>query len=204
VAQQHNELRRAGEISRVGATDADGAVERFGETLTPVLDIWRQPEWDFLRDEFDWGFTLTQAAIAAEFGAVGVVNPTGGNKIIVVERCTFEAVTAAEGYQAGTATAAVILATLASSQSLLPRDTRWPQAASGLVAFGSDAAIGSIITSSFEKRNQAAVNISNPLTCPPVILQPGFGFVVVGTTVNQVIIVNMYGRERTTYPAERG
>lgn len=29
----------------------EGGVERYGETLTPVLDVWSLPEWRYLRNE---------------------------------------------------------------------------------------------------------------------------------------------------------
>jgi len=209
VGQSHNGLERAGALTSalkdaLGATDAEGGLERFGETMTPVIDLWRQPEWALLRDELPWAFTLTQPAVAAEFSAVGIVNPVGSRKLLVVDMLCYRSL-ATQGINSGWATSAVILSTLASSQAVLTRDLRAnPQVAAALVAFGSDAAIGSIITQTLEADSVAAAAANQLGHVTPVILPPGFGFAAVGTTVNSNIVVTMAGRERPVFPAELG
>ncbi|MGH8566961.1 MAG: hypothetical protein ACREXU_02840 [Gammaproteobacteria bacterium] len=56
MAQLHNELHRAGRIQEafkliLGVEESDSGVERFSETLQPILDIWSRPEWAALRGE---------------------------------------------------------------------------------------------------------------------------------------------------------
>lgn len=208
MGQIHNELRRA-DVSRavkdaLGVTDEDSGVERFGETITPVIDLWRQPEWYNLRDELLWAFTITQAAVAGEFSAGGIINPAGSKKLLVIELADGRA-TGATSVSAGWATSAVMLATLASAQAVLTRDLRAnPQVAAALVAFGSDVAVGNIITQVIENELFPAGAINTPLRALPVVLPPGFGYAVVGNTVNTGITVNLVGRERAVFPAELG
>lgn len=131
MGQQHNELRR-GEVSRalknaLGDT-RQGGLERYGETLTPAIDLWGRPEWAFLRDEHLWGFSQTVAAVVGEQGGVAVVNPAGSNRIVVVEGATGQSVVANIALQLALTTEAVITATYAlfagGGLAMPNRDTR--------------------------------------------------------------------------------
>ena len=90
MGQQHNELNRAVEIDHavrviVSETDSESKVERFSETLTPILDIWSRPEWAFLRNEvlFSVG-PQTSAAVAAQSSFVQLFNPVTSTRIVLV------------------------------------------------------------------------------------------------------------------------
>lgn len=73
--------RAIGEKS--GAQDFSG-IERFGETLTPTMDLWALPEWALLRGEILFGRSVFNAANPATFQSVEVVNPAGSNVLAVL------------------------------------------------------------------------------------------------------------------------
>ena len=90
MSRLHNALTR-GAISdalkrAVGDTRSQGGVERYSETLEPVLDLWSRPEWAILRDEILWGGASTQAAVAGELSFVAVINPLGSGMLTVSPR----------------------------------------------------------------------------------------------------------------------
>lgn len=69
MGQGHNELRR-GEFSRaikalVGDSDSESGLERFGETLQPIIDLWNLPEMHLLRGERLFGCVATTAVAPA-------------------------------------------------------------------------------------------------------------------------------------------
>jgi hypothetical protein len=72
MARGHNELHGAGAIQRalvesVGSAGYDVAVERLGETLTPIIDLWSQPEWRLSKQEYLGSARLFTAAGGAGF-----------------------------------------------------------------------------------------------------------------------------------------
>jgi len=79
VGQLHNEFR-AGSLQRaiteaLGVAGHDVAIERVGETLTPVFDVWSQPEWALGRQEFLCMARLITAAGGAGFRTrIGIRN----------------------------------------------------------------------------------------------------------------------------------
>lgn len=93
MAVLHNQLNRVTELLRgfrraVGLVDADQeGVSRLGETLTPVLDIWSLPEHAILREELlGWGQAAAAAGGAGTRSQIQLRNPTGSNRIAVLER----------------------------------------------------------------------------------------------------------------------
>jgi hypothetical protein len=202
MAKVHNQISRGDVTNAVqralGITKPDTAgVERYGETLGPVLDIWRQPEWAFLRGERLQGFSASVGAIAAEFGYAALVNPAGSNVIVVVE-----AVMAfgTAFYQVELAQEATWAATLAA---ILPggifRDTRWfPGALGGSARIRTGTDPSSVLgTSIDQQRNLPAINL-------PVVLGPGWGLAVAADVVNVVLPYVFGWRERKAYPGELG
>lgn len=77
MGQIHNELRK-GTLSRalkslVGDDQAEGGLERYGETLTPTIDLWSptQSEWALPRGERRFGVRgTTPIAPAGQFAAL--------------------------------------------------------------------------------------------------------------------------------------
>jgi len=200
----HNELRRgpwSKAIKNALGDTREGGVERYGETLQPVQDIWSQPEWAFLRDELLWCVNFSQAAVVGEFGAVGVVNPAGSNRLLIVERASYRSAVAAIEVNTGSNTEAAINLTLASVQSLFQRDLR-NNPGQGRVVFGSDVATGSIVSPFLERGFSSITEMHSFTDSVPFVLPPGFGFVVFGNVVNTQILVNLSGRERAALPGE--
>lgn len=54
----------------------EGKLERFGETLTPIIDLWGQPEWQLLRGEIPYARVVFPPAVAARFSSAEFVNAT--------------------------------------------------------------------------------------------------------------------------------
>jgi len=198
VGQLHNELRRGPLSNALSAAVGDtrgGGLERYGETLDPVIDLWEKPEWAFLRGENLCGFVRSQAAVAAEFGVVGLANPAGSDMIVVAEF--------AEGRGAAfdleMSSDDALIATAAVATGGVSRDRRNPAPnflSRALLRTGSDAAsIGQPID---EKSD------SEPMKNLPVILPPGQALILRALTVN-VAVVTIWGwRERTAFPGELG
>jgi hypothetical protein len=207
VGTLHNELRRAGQFQRgfllaLGITDSDSGVERLGETLTPIIDLWSRPEWHFVRDERITGFTLVSIAVAAEFTGQAIVNPAGSNRLVVVELAAYRAELAFDvALQVVTEAQATVTYTVANS--LRPLDTRWP-GVSGVITLrdGSDAAAtlgGTNIDFTFPPSTlgRQFVNL-------PVVLSPGFGLAMIGQTVNTAFRGIWRIRDRLALPGELG
>lgn len=85
----HNALSRgtlASALSRaVGDSEGTGGLERYGETLTPTLNLWALPEWAYLRHERIAAAQATAGAVAGESGVVSLLNPVGSGNLVVVE-----------------------------------------------------------------------------------------------------------------------
>jgi hypothetical protein len=99
MAGIHNELKRATDLLRgfrraVGIVDA-GGVERLGETLTPVLDVWARPECSILRGEEMWAGSITAGPVAGQYSCAALSPPTSGNRIIIVDAYIIRAATSA-------------------------------------------------------------------------------------------------------------
>lgn len=91
----HNALDRATDLIRgyrraLGIVGPDGGVERFGETLTPVIDLWDNPRWIALMGDNPQFGTLTVAANAGNRSMVQLMpSPTSKTIVIVHEiRCS--------------------------------------------------------------------------------------------------------------------
>lgn len=209
MGQQHNELRRgalsAAFTRAVGDMRGSGGIERYGETLTPVLDLWSLPEWLFLRGERGYAFPVVGPAVAAEFGAAAVVNPAGSGFLLVVEKLTVDA-----GAFAGSSvlnvevnTEAIIAATLGTVSGFNVLDTRWFAATgtfgAGVARVGSDPGV---IGLPLESARVPAGNMPESKVALPYTLHPGFGLVARFGTVNTAFLANFRVRERRAFPSE--
>lgn len=79
---QHNQLRQFTELVNayaraLGEREIPWGMERGGETLTPVIDLWSRPEWAYLRGENKFWAQATAGAIAAERSILALRNPVG-------------------------------------------------------------------------------------------------------------------------------
>jgi len=181
-------------------------LERYGETLSPIIDLWQQPDWAYLRGEILAGFDRSQAAVAGEFGAVALVNPTGSGKIYIVDQIAAW-VSVQAFFAVDLALEGVIAATLGVVSLGVSLDTRWrdrvtgAERTTGLVYAGSDA-VG--IAGQVERFTTPAGggNYGRASTSLPMVLQPGWGVAVVGGTANALIEVSMRYRERNAFPGE--
>src|SRR5438132_10615506 len=204
MGQQHNELNRAVEIDHavrviVSETDSESKVERFSETLTPILDIWSRPEWAFLRNEvlFSVG-PQTSAAVAAQSSFVQLFNPVTSTRIVVITGAAFKATVLSTDVNLGV-TAIVRGASFDGAVALDSRYNegglwvgREPLSASfGALAppFGTDLLVGQdscLVAGQWQPfRN-----------FPTIILSPGFGCNISNATLNSVIAVTFSGYGR--------
>jgi hypothetical protein len=215
--QVHNAIKyatgdlNAFQLASGVARDATG-VERFGETLTPVMDIYstvgRRAEFDIHRNVFDWAQNATQAAIAAEQGFIGVGLPapvgTSTLQILVVEGCTVMG--AAGTYNMLHSTRAIVAATGTLIGTLLNRDQRWANAAFVNKQWppvegwtGTDPAF---LGTFFEQVVVPAAVVAVPFSSGPWIVKPGGALLVQHSTVNVAVTVNMWGFVRPALPGE--
>lgn len=86
----HNSIKYGGDLLRaysraVGMAEDETGVERLGETLTPVIDLWDKPEFRLLRGERPFWHQQTAAAVAAERSILVLRNPAGSRLLAVVE-----------------------------------------------------------------------------------------------------------------------
>lgn len=213
MGQQHNELRN-GVFSRaltkaVGDT-RHGGVERYGETLQPVIDLWSRPEFEKLRGEHLVAFRTFQSAVALEFGGIALTNPIGSGAILTIEAVHFRTDTAT-GASALLETGPTTLISGTYLISAVPgarRDRRFEPGAFGLPG----AAVllqGSDLTNTFgiqheQNANQGANVPATEFMTPPFVIKPGDGIWVIEQTVNQTLHVTWKYRERTAFPGELG
>lgn len=204
MADIHNALRR-GRLSKalsqvVGDTRSDGGLERYGETLQGIIDLWGEPEWAFSRQEKLWTFHLSAIAVVAEGSIVALTNPVGSGLLVVVEKITACNGTAAGQVIIGMADRAALAATLTASTQTFTRDQRAPVQTPPEAWSGSDPTVpfGGI---TYDMVISAAANQREPFISPPYIIVPGRGLLVQGNGLNQGIITTWVGRTRI---AERG
>lgn len=207
MGQLHNELRR-GKLSdaltrAVGASKGAPGIERFGETLTPVIDLWRitEPSWAWLRREALVARFATAAAVAGEFSAVALVNPVGSGLIVQVERAWAHG--SIQTFAIGQFTAAGVTATLASGGPGVLRDRRNPAANFvGVITIFSGSDPGALTQTTEVHASASATERQDfDATCPCVIA-PGHALVVQGQTVNLQVVAGFGWRERAALPGE--
>lgn len=162
----------------VGEAQADfPGVERAGETLTPILDIFSRYEFDVLRGKvrFSRG-NLTSPAVAARYAGFEIVNPAGSGILAEITYLTFSASTHLATPDSG---GSVLANAVANGGIAL--DTRWPRIGEGSVVkiYYGDAAASTV---NFPMAsNMASLITTDAMT---VILQPGWKIISLYQTVN--------------------
>lgn len=215
MGQIHNELRR-GTLSvaltkALGDARGAGGIERYGETLTPVVDLWSLPEWAYLRTEV-LGAQSRIVAAGANNGAIAICNPVGNRSLVVVEDISY-------WVAAATSAVALYLATdsnavLTSSQLCSRRDNR-PALDDGTApltlvtrtllryADGTIAAIPPDWNLELERITALAAMGVASFRSLPIVLAPGRMLVVYDVTAAQGFIANFKFRERSNIDDER-
>lgn len=206
---EHNQLSRgdltAALTRAIGVTKYDTGVSRFGETLTPTIDLWGRPELLWLRNEQQFTILNSQAAVAAEFGFVAVSLPLATGLIAVIET----AKASVAGFaNCGIMARSVLAGTGTQAANAPCRDQRWaPNASSSPFVRSSPVETwvgtdpGGITGGIFDEVAATATTYEN-FTSLPYELKPGGGFVVQANTVNVAIRVVITGRVRKAYPGE--
>lgn len=207
---QHNQLREATALiaslgRAMGERDGDwSGIERAGETLQPIIDLWSLPEWAALRGETLWSVLFSQGKVAAEKGLVAVVNSSTSGCIAVVDGLYVRTTDAAGAFNWFIATEAAVLAQEDAGGGINVRDRRMATLAGGWligqlrVSRGGSAGIAANILGNY------ATSTIYPLVVPlaPVVLRPGEAFCVEHGTVNLDILAGFSGRLRRAVAGE--
>lgn len=209
----HNALKRSpiadGVKRAIGQhRQGEGGLERWGETLQPVVNPWGMPEWAALRGEQLASIRFPQPAVAGEFSIIALGNPAGSNNIVVVE-----AVTVGTGGGVGLTVFlevvpdTTVAATLtAAAFPACSRDRRFKGITGVTRTFiktGSD--VGNTFGAQVEQ--QTALPLATSAMQPfivslPLILRPGDDLCAIGQTVNSQLTVAFGWRERSAFPGE--
>lgn len=176
-------------------------IERAGETLTPVLDLWRNPEWAILRRELHFSsFVNTNTAAAGRFAAVALTNPAASGKIVTVRRVL---TCSSPNWDCGvdSTTGASILANLVT-QEARPLDTRHNAGGvlrpnSALLQHGDVGAVFGL---------QAAFHSEDiqEQPSPWFVIAPGMAWIAIGSTAATDVQLNIWWTERQALSGELG
>lgn len=206
MPELHNQLFRgvwSEALKRaLGITKQPGGLERFGETLTPTINMWERPEWAFLRTEQLWAKGTAQAAVVGEFSGMGIANPAGSAKVVVVERASGVNIVAGASVRLNLSTRAAMAATYGFA-NVIARDTRIPSQLLQIPEFwfGSDAA-GLAPFFGLDQHNCPDTALRPFEVGLPVVLLPGFAIVAEGAAVNQGVTAYFAGYVRNALPTE--
>lgn len=201
MGKLHNELRRGPWSAAVTAALGDtreGGVERFSESLQPIMDIWSRPEWAILRREqliYLHGFA---PAVAGELSCVTFSNPDP-NMILVIERLMINSASQmAVGYDARPPGAAE-----SSNKDFLDHRVRAGAAANRrpVSQVFTDSNVATALTGPFF-RWTGGVAGSNFLPGPWVILGDSLSLIIEHATANTAIVATAFGYERQLLPSE--
>lgn len=207
MSSLHNALRGAKRLlpgikKILGVTDADAGVERFSETLQPVLDPWSQPDFSFPRGETRHARGIVVAAgAAATFAGFTLVNPAGSNRIIVVLTMSLN-VNAATDYELSVDTQGTLDGSFATLLAITSLDLRQriTNAGIGRVAIGNPALfpVGNRINA-----GATAPNIVDYVReAEGVVLAPGFGILLQIADDAAEVRGSVSWRERGALPGE--
>lgn len=201
MSDQHNALHRCTELLQgfkrgLGMDrDADG-VERVGETLTPVWDIWSKPEFARLRGEHLGAASLLVTGIALTRTIHGIRNISTPDDqwIVTVEPGTLYLVAG------GVAYGAISTTDIADNTGFISRDGRRSQAPAMVRLRAENIAIPAGITA-----GQCFVGL-NPYTVlevkQEVILRCGQAMYFYSDTDAITCTLSAYVRSRKLYPGE--
>lgn len=208
--QLHNALKRSpiadGVKKAIGQhKQGEGGLERWSETLQPIVNPWGMPEWAALRAEQLCAVRNLVGGVAAEFGGVALMNPAGSNTLVVVESVMVATSAATIAFFLEIVADTSIAATLTTvTNPSCARDRRF-KGQSGL----SRATFrqGTDLSNTFGAQLEATTMVTN--TAPvsfiaslPVILRPGDDLLLIAQTVNVAFSSNWGWRERQAFPGE--
>ena len=188
MPKPHNAIDRANEMLRglrniVGMSE--GGVERFGETLTPVLDAWRLPEHRVPRGEYPWTIRYPVAAGAGVYSTfeVGAVD----NTWLVMVDAVYPTSIVNLRWHSAPAVGAV------GNEACRSRDSRhgfldFLQMYHGTTASAPNASMMRLVP-----------NIWNPVE---IVLSKQYLLQIRGEAVNTAIDICAVGRVRQVYPGE--
>jgi hypothetical protein len=206
VAPIHNAIAYGTELQRafyalVGLNEAEEGVVRLGETLTPVVDAWREGEWNLLRGE-RLGATFRNApAVASERSGVAIANPAGSKVLVIVDRVRCSAQVADVVVRVETVIDEELVSTigLLFSQNGFLRDVRdGREIARAIIRYGS-----SVVGIPWGTTHEAmSGRLDSVAISTPYILEPGRALVVLNSNVNQGVTVTFVWRERGVFPGE--
>lgn len=178
---------------RVAVQEADPGftgIERAGETLTPTLDLWSQPEWALPRGEVMFARGAAVAAVPGRFSGIELVNPVGSRHLARVDRVRIASVAPWLGGPAFLVTdSGGALGTTVTTQGI-PRDTRYAQlgAVSVCTVVTGDYAGGASL-------EQVLLNAGEEIT-EPYVIAPGTKLWLISTVVNAVLGGMFFWSER--------
>lgn len=208
----HNALKRSpiadGVKRAIGQhRQGEGGLERWGETLQPVVNPWGMPEWAALRGEQLCAVRSFQAAVAGEYGGIALMNPAGSNTIMVVEDITVATDVVAMNMNLEVVADSTISGTYAVvTNPSCARDRRF-KGTTGLsrATFRQGTDPANTFGAQLEQQS-ALVGPAAPTTrfqvALPCIIRPGDDLLVVGQTVNVQFRASWGWRERQAFPGE--
>lgn len=196
MAELHNALTGYPKLQEafrraIGETSpAFTGIERAGETLTPVLDLWAIPEWALLRGEVIYSRYFSVGPQAGLFSSIELVNPTGSGVLCTV----LELMAGGNIFQVGIDTG-VALGVVATNRGIA-NDARWPN-------------LGEVSRCSLVSGNLAA-GVALPQdqvaaatrTTRPYIVQPGKKLFMSTIAVNQTLQLGILFTERPLLAGE--
>lgn len=168
-------------------------IERAGETLTPVMDLWALPEWALLRGETIFSRVALSPAVAARLSSVELVNPAASGILAVVLEL---ALTGAADVQVSVDSGVAIAANPVVSQGVA-NDTRWPQLGetSRCTLTTGDVAGGIALPQDHITPTLRSIR--------PYIIRPGTKLMAICGTVNTATRYNFLWTERPLLPNEQ-
>jgi len=205
VGGLHNALTR-GDLTKalkaiLGDMKGDGGLERYGETLQPVVNPWELPENRLPRGEATLSRAVAVAAGAAgTFAGAALINRvTHRNRLFVVEKVSVFC-PATSQFRVGTTTEATADANFGNQLPGHFLDTRFTVGTAAIrIGFGVPAGI---VTS----LHMIGVALANTLVyideLEGCVLHPGFAVFVQTQDDAADFNVNFKWRERVAYPGE--
>lgn len=199
----HNELRRGpwtkAATGILGDTREGSGVERLGESMTPILDLWSsaRPDWALYRNEklvFLHGF---QAAVAGELSCIVFEAPAAPNNILIIDE--IHVVGTGQhlvGYDARPAGAVEV-----TTKDFLDQRARPIAAARPRSRVFTDTNVASAVTGPFFRFTGATAG-NNILKGPFILLGNNLALIVEHQTANSSDVVTAFGREREMLPSE--
>lgn len=205
----HNAIKYAGLLQRAagiaaGMAGEEAGLERLGETLSPNIDLWSQPEWAFLRGERLGAVRRNVPLVAAQIAAVALCNPLT-NKTLIVKVLAASALSSAGAQLSlNMLTDAAAAGVMSASQQGFLRDRRgYPGGvAQTLIRYGNYDPALPPTQQEIEVQQKAALDTA-PLFAFPIILPPGQAVSIASSIVAQAIYVNWVWTERVMLPGEQ-